>query len=236
MTAPHFFTDDVSGDRVVLGGEDAHHAVRVLRITPGETITVSDGNGAVVTARVTDAGKTLEAEVTAREMVPAPRPKIVVYQAIAKHPKLDTVVARLAELGVAEIVPFAGARSVARWDPSKAAAQHARLNQIAIQAAMQSRRPHLPRVGPLIRFDDIPDGALVLHEEASTRLSSVLPPEAPAEMAFVVGPEGGMDPEEVSSLAKRGGIAVTLGRGVLRTENAAFAAVCVALVRYGYLA
>jgi 16S rRNA (uracil1498-N3)-methyltransferase len=235
MTVPHFFAGDVSGDRIVLSGDDAHHAVKALRITPGEIITVSNGEGEVVTARVVEAGRTLEAEVTARDRVPPSRPRIVVYQALAKHPKLDTVVARLAELGVAEIIPFAGARSVARWDPNKEKAQHVRLNEIAIQAAMQSRRPYLPRVGTLVRLHDIPAGALVLHEEASERLNAALPAGAPEEVILVVGPEGGLDPEEVSALTKRGGVAVSLGAGVLRTETAAFAGVCVALVRYGIL-
>lgn len=235
MSAPHFFAADVSGDRVMLEGDDAHHAVRALRITPGEIITVANGHGEVVTATVTKAGATLEAEVTSRETVPPPQPRLVVYQALAKHPKLDAVVGKLAELGVAEIVPFTGARSVARWDERKADAQHQRLNQIAREAAMQSRRAHLPRVATLAAFENLPQNVFVLHEEAQTRLTAALPPTAPEEVALAVGPEGGFDPEEVSTLTKRGGVAVSLGRGVLRTENAAFAGACVVLVRYGDL-
>ena len=235
MTAPHFFTADVSGDRVVLVGDDARHAVKSLRIAPGETISVSNGAGEVVTATVVTAGARLEAEVVSRRTVPVPRPRLAVYQALAKHPKMDDVVARLAEAGATAIIPFTGHRSVARWDPDKAAAQHRRLNVIAREAAMQSRRAWLPRVATLERLDAIPEGSLVLHEEAATRLSAALPPEAPEEGVLVVGPEGGLTPEEIDVLAARGCVPVSLGDAVLRTETAALVAVALVLARYGVL-
>lgn len=237
MSAPHFFADDVSGDRVILDGDEAHHAVRVLRLRPGEAITVSDGRGTVADAAVVEAGDRLVAHVNGRRAVPAPSPAVQVFQAIPKHGKLDLVVQKLTELGAAEIRLFVAARSVPRWDPSKGAAHAARLSDVARHAAKQSRRAWLPRVFAPAPIDvlDLPVPTLVLHETATIRLGAALPDHAPRTLCIVVGPEGGLTEAEVSGLAARGATPVTLGPSILRTETAALAAASIVLSRYGML-
>jgi 16S rRNA (uracil1498-N3)-methyltransferase len=235
MTAPHFFVDDVAGERIVLTGDEARHAVRVLRIAPGEHITVSDGRGAVVEAVVADAGSELIAEVRARRSDPPPSPSLHVFHAIPKAGKLDLVVQKLTELGVDVVTPFHAERSVARWDERKSAEQTRRLATIAREAAKQSRRTWLMDVRPpaeLARID-VPETTFVLHEATPTRLRERHPEEPPATIGLVVGPEGGLTEEEVSSLAERGAIPVSLGPLILRTETAALAAAVVLLGRYG---
>lgn len=233
MTAPHFFCRDVASGRLRISGDDARHAVRSLRLRPGEPITVSDGRGTVAIARVVEAGDDLVAEVTGRRTVPPAFPRLVVFQALPKSGKLDDVVRKLTEIGVDEIVPWRAARSVVRWDPLKAQAQIARLRAIAREAAMQSRRAWLPEVRDLAAIDDVPAGAIVLHEEADLRLGALLPAQAPPLLTLVVGPEGGLAPEEVSGLRDQGASVGSLGDPILRTETAAMVATALVLGAYG---
>ena len=234
MTAQHFFADDVAGESIVLTGEEARHAVRVLRIAPGEIITVSDGRGAVVEAIVADAGAELIAEVRARRTEAPPSPSLHVFQAIPKAGKLDLVVQKLTELGADVVTPFRAERSVARWDARKSAEQARRLATIAREAAKQSRRAWLMEVRPptALPHMGLPETTFVLDEGTSARLRDRLPEEPPVTIGLVVGPEGGLTEEEVSSLAGRGAIPVSLGPLILRTETAALAAAVVLLGRY----
>ena len=237
MTAAHFFAPTVDGDRVELDGEEARHASRVLRITPGETITVSDGDGHVVRARVTTAGSLLVAEVLERWEDPVPHPTIQVFHAIPKGRKLDEVVQKLTELGVDLVQPFPARRSVAAWDDRKAAAQTERLRAIAHEASKQSRRSRVPVIAepaPVERLA-LPASTLVLDEEATVRMREALPSDAPATVGVVVGPEGGLERSEVAGLTELGAVAVSLGSVVLRTETAAMAAVASIGFRYGRL-
>jgi 16S rRNA (uracil1498-N3)-methyltransferase len=237
MTAHHFFAPDVAAQRIVVSGEDARHASAVLRIRPGEIVTISDGRGAVVEAEVSVAGRELVADVRARRSEPPPRPRIAVFQAIPKSGKLDLVVQKLTELGVDRIRLFRAERSVARWDEAKAGAQTRRLGAIARQAAEQSRRAWLPEIEPPATIDslDLPEPSLVLEAGARLRIGAALPPKAPEQVGLVVGPEGGLTREELDALAVRGAVAASLGRLILRTETAALAAVAVLSFRYGGL-
>jgi 16S rRNA (uracil1498-N3)-methyltransferase len=235
VTAPHFFAPNVDGERVTLFGEDARHAARALRVRAGETITVGDGRGTIVEARVTDVGAVVAGDVVARRIVEAPRPLVAVWQAIPKTGKLDVVVQKLTELGAMEIVPFSARRSVPRWDAHAARRHVERLSSIAREAAKQSRRAWLPIVGTVAALADAPPGALALHESAAMRLRDALPEKAPERLAIVVGPEGGLKDEEISALEASGGSAVSLGPLILRTETAALVALAVVLTRYGLL-
>lgn len=235
MTSPHFFADDVATDRIELAGEEARHAVRVLRIRPGEEITVSDGRGSVAVATVVEAASDLVAEVKERRREPRPVPRVHVLQAIPKAGKLDLIVQKLTELGVDVIRPFAAERSVARWGERKASDQTRRLTAIGREASKQARRSWLPEILPPLPLDriDVTLPAFVLHEEATARLGARLPVHPPETLTLVVGPEGGLTTAEVSMLDGRGGEAVSLGPLVLRTETSALAAATLVLGRYG---
>lgn len=237
MTAPRFFAEDVSGDRVALTGDEARHAVTVLRIRPGEAVTISDGRGSVVEAVVEEAGSTLVSRVTGRATEPPPRPELVVFQALPKRGKLDLVVQKLTEIGAGEIRLFPAERSVTRWDRAKGRAQTARLAGIALQAAKQSRRSRLVEVAEPVSLTGLrlPEATVVLHEEATSRLLEALPADPPTALGLVVGPEGGLTPSEVATLRERGATPVSLGPLILRTETAALAAASIILARYGLL-
>lgn len=235
MSAPHFFLPGVDADVLVIEGDDAKHAVRVLRIQPGKHITVSDGNGRVAQAVVTGAGRTMEATVTQRSDVPKPQPALIVYQGLPRHGKLDGIVQTLTQCGVAEIHPMRAVRSIAKWDPAKAAANVARLRAIAREAAMQSRRAHLPVVGDIADASALPAGTIVLHEQASQRLSDVLSDAAPERVALAIGPEGGFDDAEIAAWEAAGCRAASLGPFVFRTEVAPVVAAALVQARYGII-
>ncbi|MCI0345605.1 MAG: RsmE family RNA methyltransferase, partial [Chloroflexi bacterium] len=116
MTAPHFFAADVSGEKVLIQGDDARHALRVLRLKPGERITISDGRGEVVDAAVQGDRDVLVASVLARRTELPARPALDVFHAIPKKGKLDLVVQKLTELGARSVRLVASDRSVPRWD------------------------------------------------------------------------------------------------------------------------
>jgi len=231
VTAAHFFSDRVDGNVVTLTGDEARHASRVLRIRPNEEITVSDGAGNVVRARCTTAAASqLTAEVIARESVEQPRPRLIVYPAVPKAGKLETIVQKLTELGVDEIRPWFSVRTVVRWDASRARTHTARLVQVAREAAKQSRRAWLPKVGEAGPLGTITIPAVVLHEDADRSLRDVLPNEHPDEFAVVVGPEGGLDGSELASMNLP---AASLGRQILRAETAAVVGTALVLQHFG---
>ena len=234
MSAPHLLAPSVDGDTVKITGDDAHHAVRVLRLREGERVTVSDGEGNVVNGVVIGASKNLTVEVLGRTKVERAVPQLRVAQAIPKGPKFDQIVKELTEVGVDEIVPLRTLRSIARWD---GADRVERLRAIARGAAKQSHRAWLPTVSdPLVIGDVISDGlAIVLHEEAHVRLSTVLPGEPPSKITLFIGPEGGFADEEIDVLTAGGVVAASLGPLILRTEAAGLVAAALVRGRYGLI-
>lgn len=235
MTAPMFFAPDVSGDRIVLIGEEARHAVKSLRVRPGELIRVSDGLGAWAEAKVSEVGSELVAEVLDRGFDLPTRPELEVFQAVPKSGKLEVVVQKLTEIGAARIQLFYAGRSIPRWAEAKAEAQTERLRSVAFAAAKQARRTRLPEIGtPVGRSAvELPPASFVLHEEADRRLIPALPAAPPDRIGIVVGPEGGLSSEEVGSFERSGALAVSLGQLVLRTETAALVTASIVLARYG---
>jgi 16S rRNA (uracil1498-N3)-methyltransferase len=139
----------------------------------------------------------------------------------------------LTEVGVARIVPWAAARSVAVWRGDRAARSLAKWRATAREAAKQARRAWFPEVAPLASTTDVAGLvteaplALVLHEEGT----EPLPADVPDQVVLVVGPEGGLAPDELTAFADAGARTVHLGAEVLRTSTAGVAAVAALLAR-----
>jgi 16S rRNA (uracil1498-N3)-methyltransferase len=230
----HFFVtpDDVAGDRIVLRGEEAHHAARVLRVRQGERVTVADGTGRVFDGFVRSFGDSVEVDVVDVRNVSLPRPSITIHQALMKGDRMDDMIEKSVEIGVARIVPFVAERSIVRWDDPKREKAHERWTHIARAAAKQSRSAWLTEIAPIA--SGVPKGpAFVLHEEATVRLRDVLPDEPPATVELVVGPEGGLAPDETLELG--GSTLVSLGPRILRTEVAGPVAAAMIAFAYGNL-
>jgi len=225
------------GSTVTVEGDEAHHAVAVRRLRTGEAVLLADGGGRVATGEVAGTGKRLfSVVVTALEEVAEPTPRVTVVQALPKGDRGELAVEVLTEVGVARIVPWAAARSVAAWKGERATRSHAKWQGTAREAAKQSRRAWHPEVAPLATTADAVGElataglAVVLHEEAVTPLAGLSVP-ATGEIAVVVGPEGGLTDDEVAAFEEAGAVAVRLGHEVLRTSTAGVAAVAALLSR-----
>ncbi len=234
MGVHHFFVEphDISEDRIVIAGDEAHHAIRVLRVRPGERITVADGTGRVFDAVVKDVRDEVEADVEGVREASVPRPSITIHQALMKGDRMEDMIDKSVEIGVARIVPFDAERSIVRWDDRKRDKSHERWTQIARAAAKQSRSPWLTVIDPVASGVPRPP-VLVLHEEATTRLRDALPDEPPDVLELVVGPEGGLAPDELDRLD--GSTLVSLGPRIFRTEVAGPVAAAMIAYRYGSL-
>jgi 16S rRNA (uracil1498-N3)-methyltransferase len=228
-----------TGDTCRLDGPEGHHAADVQRLRPGEALLLGDGRGSTASAVVTAAGRgALELRITARGYAEKPVPAIVVLQAIAKGDRGELAVQAMTEVGVDEIVPWAAARSVVEWRGERGEKSSRRWEATAREAAKQSRRAWLPPVAPAVstaqacRRVGAATAALVLHGEASCRLSTVDIP-ATGEILVVVGPEGGISDEEQAAFVAAGAQPVRLGSQVLRTSTAGTAALAVLSARLG---
>jgi 16S rRNA (uracil1498-N3)-methyltransferase len=234
--ALHFVLDEPTdagrGDAVVLTGSEAHHAATVRRLRIGEQVTVGDGRGAWLTGVCESvAAREVVVRIADRTVVPAPIPRIVLAQALAKGDRDELAVQAATELGVDEIVPWQAARSVSRWDAAKAAKGRARWSAIVREAAKQAHRPWIPDVTAVETTPDLAARAaaslvVVLEPTASRRLTEIAL-EPGRDVVLVVGPEGGITPEELAALEQAGAIAARLGETVLRTSTAGPAALAV---------
>jgi 16S rRNA (uracil1498-N3)-methyltransferase len=235
LSPPLFLVDDLPPtDKVRLDGPEGHHAAVVQRLRVGERILIGDGQGALAGAVVTAVGRgTLDADCAFRRSVPPPDPRITVVQALAKGERGERAAATMTEVGVDEIVPWPAARCVVRWKDDRPLV---RWRSTVREAVKQSRRAWLPAVAGPARTPDVARrldaaaAAFVLHEEAAVPLSAV-PLPASGEIVLVVGPEGGIDPDELAAFEAAGAVAVRMGDAVLRTSTAGAAAVAALSVR-----
>jgi 16S rRNA (uracil1498-N3)-methyltransferase len=239
VSAPHFFVPSLLAPRVRLSAADSRHALRSLRMAPGEELTLADGRGTVARGRlVGEEGGLAVVEVSSVRTEPRPAPAVGVALAPPKGERLAWAVQKLAELGVEQLLLVRAERSVRELLPGRAERVLDRLRTVSREAAMQSRQPFVMDVrdgGDLDRAVEA-GGALVvlLWEGATAPLREVLPAEAP-EVRLVVGPEGGFGPGEVERAVARGAVPATLGQAVLRTETAAVVGAALVLARYGRL-
>ncbi len=237
--APQYFVDPPKGDELLISGDDARHLTLVRRAAPGDMIRAGDGAGHVYQGRIdsiSDIGVLVK--IVEESTFQRPSPRITVIHGLAKGEKVDSAVPKLVELGVDEIVIFMAGRSVPRWDERKASAALQRWRKIALEAAKQSHRAYLPEVrGPLNLTEAVvacKGHALVAVVGASASLSQGLATGS-EDLVLVVGPEGGLGPDEVAAFEAGGATPVSLGSQILRTETAVVAIASAALFATGRL-
>jgi len=238
-TPPLFLVDTLpAGGETVLGGPEGHHAATVRRLRAGEQVRLADGAGGLAECTVVGpAGEGLRLAVTAVRRLSPPTPRFVLVQALAKGDRGELAVELATELGVDEVLPWAAARSVTRWEGARGQRSLARWRSTAREAAKQSRRPWVPAVAELQTTRQVADriersAALVLHEAAGSPLTAVDLPTG-GDLVLVAGPEGGIDPAELAAFTAAGARAVRLGEPVLRTSTAGAAALAVLSARTG---
>jgi 16S rRNA (uracil1498-N3)-methyltransferase len=237
VTPPVFVADDVGGDRVLLTGPEGRHAATVRRVRVGEAVDVVDGRGTRASCRVRMLGHdAVELDVVQRTTDPAPSPRLVLVQAIAKGDRGELAVELATEVGVDEVVPWAAQRSIVKWEGERGLKALGRWRSTAREAGKQSRRAWLLDVTAPCTTAQVAArlagaaGGLVLHESADAPLAGVdLPGEG--ELVLVVGPEGGITDDEMAAFSAAGAHAVRLGSTVLRTSTAGAAAAAVVSAR-----
>jgi 16S rRNA (uracil1498-N3)-methyltransferase len=222
----------LAADRLSLSGDDHLYLARVLRARAGDRLTLFDGAGAEVDAEVARVGRhDTELALGDRRAgaVTAPPVAITLLVAVPRGERLELVIQKTTELGVARVVPLVTARSVARPEPER----RPRWEKIAREAARQCGRADVPRVdaptplGAAVAAPDLPPARLALWEgerARSLRAHLAAGPAASA-VALLIGPEGGLGDDEVATTAAAGFVALSLGPRILRVETAAIAAV-----------
>jgi 16S rRNA (uracil1498-N3)-methyltransferase len=238
---PVFLSDQaaLAADTVVLDGPEGRHAATVRRLAVGERADLTDGAGLVAECVVTAAGAgTLELSVLARRSEPRPDPALVVAQALPKGDHGPLAVDLMTEGGVDTIVPWAAQRCVTRWEGARSERALARWRAAAMQAAKQSRRAWLPEVTAAVSTSQL------AGRVATAALAVLLDPAGPVALSrmdlpgsgdilVIVGPEGGVSPEETAQLTRAGAVAARLGPTVLRTSSAGLVAAAIVASRSG---
>ncbi len=234
----HFFVEpnQIQGKRVVITGEDVNHIKNVLRMRPGEEISVSNGaDGKEYRCgieEIKDGEVVCGLRFIKEEGLELPS-RIYLFQGLPKADKMELIIQKAVELGVYEIVPVACKRSVVKLDGKKAAGKVQRWQGIAEAAAKQSRRGIVPKVREVTGFGDALNYAgqlpvkLIPYELAGVegatmeKTRAVMKSLKPGEdVAVFIGPEGGFEEKEVAGAMAAGALPITLGRRILRTETA----------------
>lgn len=231
--------------RGVLGSDLGRHLVTVLRLGPGDSVLLADGSGREAVAHIAAVSK----EGVSLDIEP-PRPAaaaeaplaITLLQGLPKGDKLDLVLQKATELGVARIVPFLAERSVSRVAGEKRDRRLQRWERIAMEAARQSGRRTIPVIGyaenlaDALRRETGDLRLLLWEEEQELGLRAVLgQSEKPASVAVIIGPEGGLTPAEAATATAAGFVPLTLGSRILRTETAGLAIVAILQYLWGDL-
>ena len=217
----------------------AHHVARVLRLAPGDALTLINGDGAEYDAVVVRiAGDAVTVKVgDARSCARESPLEIVLGQALSSGERMDYTVQKAVELGVAAIHPLAAARSVVRLTGERAEKRVAHWQAVAVSACEQSGRNHVPPVAPVTELaawlERPAAGALrlLLSPAGATGLRDL--PRPAASIVLLAGPEGGFTPEEEAAARHCGFAPVRLGPRVLRTETAAVAALAALQALWG---
>ncbi len=220
------------GARLALPRETARQVARVLRLRPGDAVTLFAGDGFDVPATIEEVrGEAVT--VRLGQPVPGrplPCPPITLVQSLLKHDHFELVVQKATELGVRRIVPLVAERCVVAVKPEGVSRRLERWRRIAIEASEQSGRASLPVIEPPRRLEEIEVElgscrAILLWEgvEAQPLAALELEPETP--VLLLVGPEGGWAPGEVERLRAAGAELASLGPLILRSETAAIAGV-----------
>ncbi|MFJ8014007.1 16S rRNA (uracil(1498)-N(3))-methyltransferase [Streptomyces sp. NPDC096339] len=244
MTAPVFVVEEVpAGPEFVLDGPEGRHAVSVKRLNPGEAVVLADGRGrwAEAVVKAAEGKDRLVVSVSGVFEEAEPAVRITVVQALPKGDRGEVAVETMTETGVDAIVPWQASRCITQWRGDRGAKSLAKWRATAREAGKQSRRVRFPEVAEAMSTKQVAellagvDLAMVLHEDRDTpsgALATVELPEA-GSVVLVVGPEGGVSPEELAVFAGAGARPYRLGRSVLRTSTAGTAATAVLLARTG---
>lgn len=236
----HFFVEpaQINDMRVIITGDDVNHIKNVIRLKPGDEISVSNGidgrDYRCGIEEITETQVICSLRFIKEDGVELPS-KVFLFQGLPKSDKMELIIQKMVELGVYEIIPVVMKRCVVRLDSKKAKAKVARWQGIAEAAAKQSKRAIVPRVNDVMTYAQALELAkdmevkLVPYELENMRSGSsgitetkkLIESLAPGQrIAVFIGPEGGFEEQEIKDAIALGMKPVTLGKRILRTETA----------------
>ncbi len=220
---------EIKNGSVALSAEESRHAAQVLRLKSGDVVNLFDGEGGeyrgivigihqgIVTVSL-DKSRTRQLDM----------PKITLAVAVIKPERMDLLLQKASELGVAVIAPLMTDRTVVRLSKERWESKHERWQKIVKEACKQCGQPRIPTIAPvqtLSRFlEGIADDSLILLPTLATStlpLGEVLARSKNENVTILIGPEGDFTPEEAGLAMKKKAVPVTLGPLVMRTETAA---------------
>ena len=239
MTAAEFLVNpgEISKDTktFTLDGDEGRHAATVKRMREGEVIHLCDGQGSRVVATVAKVHKqSLDLNLDQFTFEEAPEPQFVVVQALAKGERAELAVEMLTEVGADAIIPWRAEHSIGKWDSVDKGLEKWR--RTSRESAKQSRRAWIPEISNLQTTAQVCEmmsqaqSVFVLHESADQALAACAIREQGTIM-IVVGPEGGISPDELAAFSNAGARIVHMGASVMRTSTAGAIAVGGLLMR-----
>jgi 16S rRNA (uracil1498-N3)-methyltransferase len=237
-SAPRFYCPDglAVGATIALADRAAQH-VRVLRLAPGTAITLFAGDGAEYAADLVEIGKrSVVALVRARRDVTRESPlHIVLAQGLSSGERMDLVVQKATELGVAAIQPVLAARSIVRLSSERQERRAQHWQNVAVAACEQCGRNVVPEVRPLVPLYEFlarPRAplAILLSPTSDTSLRACAPA---TDIELLIGPEGGLSRQERDAAIAAGFVGVRFGPRILRTETAPLATVAALQAMWG---
>ena len=242
------FVEDVTGETITIGGGDANHLAHSLRSKRGDKITAVDGAGNCAVVELIDFDRQ---KITAKRVSEIQRvvgeQEIILVDCLPKKNRFDTIIEKATELGVDKIEPLLSDRTIARPNALREKNKYERWNRIAKEAAEQCARNSIPEIGTIRVLDEwlkeispLAANELLLfcweREQMVTIraiLSTWLDSHIARKIFVLIGPEGGFSDREVRDIKASGGISVTMGKRILKTDTAAISAL--AMINYELL-
>jgi len=241
------FVADLNAPEVTITGGDANHLARSLRAKRGDKLTAVDGFGNCAIIELINFDKE---KITARRLSELQRvaseEKIILADCLPKQNRFDTIIEKATELGVDKIEPLISDRTIARPGGQREQAKIERWNKIAKEAAEQCARDTIPTIGNIRNLDNwlkeispLPEKTLLLfcwEKEPSRTVREVLSRYVDTDgkkIIVLIGPEGGFTDREVREIKLAGGVSVTLGKRVLKTDTAAISVL--AMINYAFM-
>ena len=216
------------GGTLTISGDEAHHIARVARHRVGEEILISDGAGSRARVEIIRIDReNVDVQIIQKVVSETPRVALHLVQALPKSDRAHECIELLVAAGVDEITPWSAERSIAKWDPENSPEKWRNWIRAAVK---QTRRDRIPRVNPMVEkpylksseqelvlaFDEAATDVLNQEfiENFDTDIAEI------ARITIVIGPEGGLSPEELADLSRSGAKILRLGTPVLRSAHA----------------
>lgn len=222
-------SNQIRENKIYINNSDVNHIKNVLRKKPGDVINIVSEGTEYISKIISLTSECIECEVIDKKKENVNEPQITIFQGLAKADKIEYIIQKCTEIGVYEIIPVEMKRCVVKFDEKDKIKKIDRWKKIAEVAAKQSLRNDILKVEKILSVNQAIEAfkqydyvIMAYEKEVNNTLKSVISDieKKNLKIAVVIGPEGGIDEEEVEKLLNNGAISVSLGKRILRTETA----------------